>query len=423
MRNSAEVDVVADNVVEAVATQKIWTIGEMQRRLQNLYALMDEKSLDAVILTTLHNVLYYTGFFCPPYGRLHSAVIPRNGEPALIVSTIEDVRPQYCCYYEDIRTFHDWEMSPLDNNVRLFDEVLRDNGIQSGRIGIEEDAVSVALMRMIDARLKGFSFEDVAFATMRQRLIKSEEEIALIRHGVQICEVGGYAAIEALKPGVSETQVARAANSAIEDELGKRFPDIEVDNLNMCWLQSGPYRSRVGHIMNSHRTVRKGEMLSLNPYAIIGGYYHVLERSLYWGHIPDADLEIFKSSVRAHHAGLKALRAGVKCSDIDKAVNPVYEEAGLLDGRSFGTGHSLGIMSIWFGREEGGELRQYNDAVLEENMVVTMEPMVNVEGMGGFRHHDICRITKDGIDNLNSFPRGVLLVRDDGKLEEIWSPE
>ena len=121
--------------VERITTQKVWSVGEMQRRLRNLHALMDERSLDAVILTSLHNVLYYTGFFCPPFGRLHSAVIPRNGEPALIVSLIEDVRPQHCCYYDDIRLFHDWEMSPLENNVRLFDEVLRDNGIASGRLG------------------------------------------------------------------------------------------------------------------------------------------------------------------------------------------------------------------------------------------------------------------------------------------------
>ena len=128
---------------ETIATQKLWTDGEMQRRLRNLHALMDERSLDAVILTSLHNVLYYTGFFCPPFGRLHSAVVPRKGEPALIVSLIEDVRPRHCCYFEDIRSFHDWEMNPLENNVRLFGEVLRDNGITSGRLGYEEDSVSV----------------------------------------------------------------------------------------------------------------------------------------------------------------------------------------------------------------------------------------------------------------------------------------
>jgi creatinase len=379
-------DSAADPPVETVATQKVWTISEMQRRLEDLYALMDERSLDAVILTSVHNVLYYTGFFCPPFGRLHSAVIPRKGEPALIVSTIEDLRPRHCCYYEDIRPFHDWEMSPLDNNLRLYAEVLTDNGIAGGRLGYEEDSVSVLFKREIDRRLSNFELVDVAYGTMRQRLVKSEEELALIRQGVEICEVGGYAALEALRPGITETEAARAANSAIESELRKRFPDIEVDNLNMCWFQSGPYRSRVGHIMNSHRVVRKGEMLSLNPYAIIGGYYHVLERSLYWGHIPDEAIESFKVNVRAHHAGLKALKAGVKCSDIDKAINPVYEEADLVDGRSFGSGHSLGIMSIWFGREEGGELRQYNDTVLQENMVVTMEPMVNIDGLGGFRH-------------------------------------
>lgn len=109
---------------ERITTQQLWSVGEMQRRLGNLHALMDERSLDAVILTSLHNVLYYTGFFCPPFGRLHSAVVPRKGEPALIVSLIEDERPRHCCYYEDIRLFHDWEMSPLENNVRLFGEVL-----------------------------------------------------------------------------------------------------------------------------------------------------------------------------------------------------------------------------------------------------------------------------------------------------------
>ena len=97
--------------------------------------------------------------------------------------------------------------------------------------------------------------------------------------------------------------MARAANAAVDAELHRRFPDIEVDNLNMCWVQSGPYRSRVGHIMNSHRVVQKGEMISVNPYAIIGGYYHVLERSLYWGHIPDDALAVFKTNVEAHHAG------------------------------------------------------------------------------------------------------------------------
>ena len=407
---------------ERIATQKVWSVGEMQRRLRNLHALMDERSIDAVILTSLHNVLYYTGFFCPPFGRLHSAVIPRNGEPALIVSLIEDVRPEHCCYYDDIRLFHDWEMNPLENNLRLYGEVLRDNGIANGRLGYEEDSVSVAFKAMIDRALGGFEFVDVAYDTMRQRLIKSEEEIAVIRQGVQVCEAGGYAALKALKPGVTEAEMARAANAAVDEELRKRFPDIEVDNLNMCWIQTGPYRSRVGHIMNSHREVQKGEMISVNPYAIIGGYYHVLERSLYWGHMPDDAFAAFKTNVEAHHAGLRTLRAGIKCSDVDKAINPIYREAGLLDGRSFGTGHSVGIMSIWYGREEGGELRRYNDTALQENMVVTMEPMVNVDGLGGFRHHDICRITADGIENLNTFPRGVLLAQDDGSLEELWLP-
>lgn len=415
-----------DSALNPVGTLKVWTVHEMKRRLTNLHSLMDKKGLDAVIVTSIHNVLYLTGWYCPPVGRLHSAVIPRKGEPALAVSTIEDLRPRFCCYYEDIRWFNDFHMSAQANNVRIWAEVLKERGISSGRIGLELDTVSVQFMAEIKEKLPKFEFVDIAYETMEQRLVKSEEEIALIRQGVKICEIGGYAAIEALKPGVTEVEVAHASNVAIAAELRKRYPDIEYDDVNNKTLfQTGPYRSRVGHIMNSHRVVQKGEMMSNNPYAIIAGYYHVLERSMYWGHIPNEAMPYFKTNVQAHYAGLKALKAGVKCSSIDQHINQVYEEAGIdwRNKRSFGTGHSLGIMTYWFGREEGGELRQYNHRPLQENMVVTMEPMINIDGLGGFRHHDICLIKKDGIENLNTFPNGVIMVDNAGKLQEVWRPD
>lgn len=91
---------------------------------------MDEKGLDAIIPTSIHNVLYYTGFYCPPVGRLHSAVIPQRGESALIVSTTEDLRANFNCYDEDVRHYSDWEMSPWDNNIRLYKVVFADNGIK-----------------------------------------------------------------------------------------------------------------------------------------------------------------------------------------------------------------------------------------------------------------------------------------------------
>lgn len=413
-------------ITESVATIKVWSVEEMNRRLRNLYAIMDEKKLDAVVLTSIHNVLYYTGFYCPPVGRLHSAVIPRRGEPALIVSTIEDLRANFNCYYEDVRHFHDWDMSPEDNNIRLTKAVLSDNSISSGRLGIETDTVSLDYKEKLDSALADFEFTDVAYATMMTRTVKSDEEVSVIRHGVQLCEVGGWAAVAALKEGCTEVEVANACNVAIANGLRERFPNIEYDDLNnKCLFQTGPYRSRVGHTMNAHRLVRKGEMLSNNPYCIIAGFYHVLERSMYWGHIPDEAMPYFKANVRAHHAGLKALKAGRKCSEIDQHVNAVYEEEGIdwRNLRSFGTGHSLGIMTYWFGRESGPELRQYNDNTLRKNMVVTMEPMINIDGLGGFRHHDICLITDDGIENLNTFPNGVLLIDNDLKLHEVWRPE
>src|SRR5690606_24337476 len=99
------------------------------------------------------------------------------------------------------------------------------------------------------------------------------------------------------------------------------------------------------------------------------------------------------------------LRSGVLPCDVDAAINAAYTEHGIgRDLRTFGSGHSCGIMNYWFGREEGGELRPYNRRPLEPNMIVTIEPMINVPGLGGFRHHDMNVITETGAINLNTWP-------------------
>ena len=81
-----------------------------------------------------------------------------------------------------------------------------------------------------------------------------------------------------------------------------------------------------------------------------------------------------------HHAGIGALKRGVRFNEIDDVVNPLFEEAGYLDDRTFGTGHSFDIMSRWCGRDEIGGMRPYNDRLLEKNLVVSMEPMISVKG-------------------------------------------
>ena len=111
-----------------------------------------------------------------------------------------------------------------------------------------------------------------------------------------------------------------------------------------------------------------------------------------------------------HDEGKKLLKPGVKCGDVARELNKIYVEHGLLEYRTFGYGHSFGVLSHYYGREAGLELREDIDTVLEPDMVVSMEPMImlpeGMPGAGGYREHDILVVGEDGAENITRFPYG-----------------
>ena len=115
-------------------------------------------------------------------------------------------------------------------------------------------------------------------------------------------------------------------------------------------------------------------------------------------------------NVQVHEAGQALIRPGVRCCDIARELNAIYAEHGVLAYRTFGYGHSFGVLSHYYGREAGLELREDIETVLEPGMVISMEPMIMIPegqpGAGGYREHDILVVTDDGAENITGFPYG-----------------
>ena len=100
--------------------------------------------------------------------------------------------------------------------------------------------------------------------------------------------------------------------------------------------------------------------------------------------IDDASLKSLGSKYKVHKRGLELIKPGVKCSEICHELNELFAELGYLQYRTFGYGHSFGVLSHFYGREAGLELREDIDTILEENMVISMEPMIMIpEGKPG----------------------------------------
>jgi creatinase len=143
---------------------------------------------------------------------------------------------------------------------------------------------------------------------------------------------------------------------------------------------------------------------------MIAGYYTALERTLFAGSVSDAHRRYWDINVEVHWAGVELIKPGTRCCDIAHALNEIYARHGVLENRTFGYGHSFGVLSHYYGREAGLELREDVETVLEPGMVVSMEPMIMIPegqpGAGGYREHDILIVTETGNENITGFPVG-----------------
>ncbi|SEW29782.1 creatinase [Cognatiyoonia koreensis] len=372
---------------------------EYENRLSGLREIMASKGLDAVVMTSMHNIAYYSGFLYCAFGRPYAQVVTKT-ETVTISAGIDAAQPWRRCYGDNI-TYTDWER---DNYWRA---ILSITG-EGKAIGFEGDHLTILQSDKLKNFLSPATLLDIAPDTMRQRIHKSQAELDLIRHGAGVADVGGYAIRDAIKVGGREIDIAMAGRDAMELEIAKRFPDAEYRD-TWVWFQSG-INTDGAHNPVTSRKLDVGDILSLNTFPMISGYYTALERTLFVREVDDASLKIWEANVAAHEYGISLLRPGVSCADVTAKINTFFAERDLLQYRTFGYGHSFGVLSHYYGREAGLELREDIDTVLEPGMVISMEPMLTIPdgqpGAGGYREHDILFITENGNEDITQYPFG-----------------
>ena len=320
-----------------------------------------------------------------------------------ISANIDASQPWRRSYCDNV-IYTDWKR---DNFLKAIVSIIgRDDPPKS--IGIENDHVTIDVKEKLTSILTFSIFSDVSKDLMQLRMIKSAEEIEIIKNGARIADLGGDEIKKHIKVGVNELEIAIAGRDRMEREIAKTYPDAEYMD-TWVWFQSG-LNTDGAHNPKTNRKLLQGDILSLNTFPMISGYYTALERTLFLKSTDDASLDAWEANVKVHKRGLELIKPGVKCSDICIELNELFAELGYLQYRTFGYGHSFGVLSHFYGRESGLELREDIDTILEENMVISMEPMILIPegkpGAGGYREHDILVIKKDGAENITKFPLG-----------------
>jgi len=372
---------------------------EYENRLKGLRKIIAEKNLDAVILTSLQNVAYYSGFLYCSFGRPYACVVT-DKRNIVVSANIDAGQPGRRCYGENL-IYTDWER---DNYFKAIISLVK----KVKKIGIEKDHLTMERYQNLKDSLGNPEIIDIAPSTMLQRMIKSEEEITLIKSGAKIADIGGEALVKEIKIGATEIDIAMVGRDAMEKAIAKYHPNSELRD-TWVWFQSG-VNTDGAHNPVTTRKLKRGDILSLNTFPMISGYYTALERTLFVGEVDDASMKAWEANIKVHRRGLEIIKPGVKCSEVTSELNNLFSELGYLHRRTFGYGHSFGLLSPYYGREGKLEFREDIETVLKPNMVVSMEPMIFIPegepGAGGYREHDILIVNKNGAEDITKFPFG-----------------
>jgi Xaa-Pro aminopeptidase len=205
--------------------------------------------------------------------------------------------------------------------------------------------------------------------------------------------------------GLWDVEVALTASLEASSIMKKTLgPDYEP--LRRSTPVSAGFRGQIGemsaipHALATKRAIKKGDVVGTGASADVGGYYCELERTMILGKPTAKQKSCFNVMVKAQEAAFDLFRAGVKCSEVDKATFNVFKKAGLANLVLHHTGHGLGL--------EGHEppfLDIGNEQPLKAGMVVSCEPGIYEFKYAGFRHSDTVLITEDGAEIMTYYPR------------------
>ena len=379
-----------------------FTDKEYNQRVNKLRIVMEKNNHDMIILTSMHNIAYYTGFIYCSFGRPYGCIITKN-KISTISANIDASQPWRRSHCDNV-IYTDWKR---DNFLKAILSIIDIEELPKN-IGIENDHITLDMREKIGSIFPISVFKDISKELMKLRMIKSNDEIEIIKNGARIADIGGEEIVKNIKEGASEIEIAISGRDRMEREIANTYPNAEYMD-TWVWFQSG-INTDGAHNPKTNRKLKNGDILSLNTFPMISGYYTALERTLFLNTVDDESLKAWEANVKVHKRGLELIKPGVKCSDICKELNELFAELGYLQYRTFGYGHSFGVLSHFYGREAGLELREDIDTVLEENMVISMEPMILIPegkpGAGGYREHDILVIGKNGAENITKFPFG-----------------
>jgi Xaa-Pro aminopeptidase len=354
-----------------------------QARLGRLRESLRRISADAILVSHLPNVRYLCGF---------------SGSAGLLF-----VGTDSATFFTDSRYTIQAKHEVSDASVKIVKqgllkaagELLRARR-SLRRIAYSPAQMTVAQKQALDSTIsRKIRWIDDAGAIEKLRAVKDPGEISILREAAAIVSKTFDRTRRVLHLGMTELDLAAEIERDFKKQ-GAEGPSFET-------IVASGERSAWPHAHPTGKTIAKNELVVLDHGAILRGYCSDMTRTVFVGRAPRRIRSLYQAVLDALEAGKAAAKPGVKTQDVDAAARNVLRRAGL--GRYFthSTGHGIGLEI-----HEAPRIGKGDDTVLLEGMVVTVEPGVYIEGLGGIRIEDDIVITAHGAEELTTSPRNLI---------------
>lgn len=380
---------------------------QARRRTLEFSRRLKEAGIPLAIVTDQGSIAYLAGFWgylSVEFGRPTFLILRAGDDPVVVTPLMESEMVRAMTWVERVVT---WTDSGATRWERVLAETL---GASPPAIGVETQAMPAIVRDFLAHSYPAARLSDIAPILGEQRMIKSPEEIQVMR---QAGEIGGAmmaAAQGALAEGVPEYEAAlavidagtRKAAGFLTDRGWEAFVSPLIHNLQI--MQSGRDTAMV-HRRAGVKRLKRGDPVYFCFCNMVEFKHYRLgfDRMFFVREAGDEAAHVQETAVAAQQAALAAIREGVIAQDVAAAANEVYRGAGFAPG--YRTGRSIGVSYL-----EQPELKEGDKTELRAGMTFAVDGGITIEGRLGGRIGDSIVVTKTGFEYLTEYPRTVLIV-------------
>ena len=352
-------------------------------RLEKVIANMHAMSLDQLIVSSPTGIYYLTGKMIHPGERLVALNINKKGDVSLIANRLFAVGSM-----DGAKLI---EYDDTDDCIGVLSET-----VESGALGVDKDWPCRFALPLMERR-GDIRFSIGSAAVDKARMLKTREEIVLMRESSRLNDKAIDRAISAIRDGVKESEIAKVYTSEATrlGAGGGSFDSLICFGANCA----------EPHHDTDDTVIANGDSVILDVGAKKDGYCSDMTRTVFFKTATEEQKFVYNLVEQANRAGRAAVKPGVKLKDVDRAARSVIEKAGYGEYFIHRTGHGIGLEV-----HEFPDVSSVSETVCEPGMVFSVEPGVYLKGRFGVRVEDLVCVTEDGCETFNQYTKEMRIV-------------